>query len=139
VTMKSSALPDSVADTKDSILNEVIACAHAGECDHRCSRVFRIVQDELMLLREMNIPLPTLCPNCRSIIRMRLRNPLKLWHRKCMCNHPLTNNSKQTTEYKNTTVHEHGDKPCSNEFETSYSPDRPEVVYCESCYQKEVV
>ncbi len=24
------------------------------------------------------------------------------------------------------------------EIKTSYSPDRPELVYCESCYQNEV-
>jgi hypothetical protein len=27
---------------------------------------------------------------------------------------------------------------CENKFETSYSPDKPEIVYCETCYQKEV-
>ncbi|KKU15526.1 MAG: hypothetical protein UX22_C0008G0019, partial [Candidatus Jorgensenbacteria bacterium GW2011_GWA2_45_9] len=35
--------------------------------------------------------------------------------------------------------HFHGDSPCPNEFETSYVPDRPEIVYCEACYQAEVV
>jgi len=25
-----------------------------------------------------------------------------------------------------------------NEFETAYAPDRPEIVYCEKCYQQEV-
>ena len=28
---------------------------------------------------------------------------------------------------------------CGSEFETSYSPERPENVYCEACYLKEVV
>jgi len=28
---------------------------------------------------------------------------------------------------------------CDVEFETTYAPDRPEIVYCEKCYQKEVV
>jgi hypothetical protein len=47
---------------------------------------------------------------------------MKLWHRQCMCskNHP-----------------HHGGR-CSNEFETSYSPDRKEIVYCEQCYNSEV-
>ena len=31
-----------------------------------------------------------------------------------------------------------GGGKCTNEFETSYAPERPEIVYCESCYQKEV-
>ena len=27
---------------------------------------------------------------------------------------------------------------CKNEFETSYAPERPEIIYCESCYNSEV-
>jgi len=27
---------------------------------------------------------------------------------------------------------------CTNEFETPYAPDRPEIVYCEECYNKEI-
>jgi hypothetical protein len=27
---------------------------------------------------------------------------------------------------------------CNNTFETSYAPERPEIVYCERCYQGEV-
>jgi hypothetical protein len=34
--------------------------------------------------------------------------------------------------------HGHKDK-CQNEFETPYAPARPEIVYCEQCYQTEVV
>ncbi|MDI6602737.1 MAG: hypothetical protein QME57_01275 [Patescibacteria group bacterium] len=41
--------------------------------------------------------------------------------------------------YKNTNKHFHGDKPCPNEFLTTYAPDRPEIVYCEKCYLQEVV
>jgi hypothetical protein len=33
--------------------------------------------------------------------------------------------------------HEHKGK-CQNEFETPYAQERTEVIYCESCYQKEV-
>lgn len=41
--------------------------------------------------------------------------------------------------YKNTITHFHGENHCPNEFETTYSPDRPEIVYCEECYNAEVV
>jgi len=41
--------------------------------------------------------------------------------------------------YANTVKHFHGDQPCPNEFETTYAPGRPEIVYCEKCYQSEVV
>ncbi|MBU1255355.1 hypothetical protein KKH35_00610, partial [Patescibacteria group bacterium] len=59
----------------------------------------------------------------------------KLWHRKCQCAGHQSNNKI----YKNTIEHpHHKDKHCPNEFETSYSPDRKEIVYCEACYNKEV-
>ncbi|MES2023631.1 MAG: hypothetical protein V4439_03025 [Patescibacteria group bacterium] len=31
-----------------------------------------------------------------------------------------------------------GGARCNVEFETSYAPERPEIVYCEKCYQQEV-
>ncbi len=62
--------------------------------------------------KKNTIPLPLLCPNCRHAERLTHRNPPKLWHRQCA--------------------------KCTNEFETSYAPDRPEIIYCESCYQQEV-
>jgi hypothetical protein len=37
-----------------------------------------------------------------------------------------------------TTNHFHGTEKCEVEFETSYTPDRPEIVYCEKCYQQEI-
>jgi hypothetical protein len=40
--------------------------------------------------------------------------------------------------YQNTVSHFHGDFPCPNTFETSYAPERPEIVYCEQCYNQEV-
>jgi hypothetical protein len=42
-------------------------------------------------------------------------------------------------KYKNTVSHQHGSAPCPNKFETSYSPEREETVYCEECYQAELV
>ena len=62
----------------------------------------------------MKIPIPRRCFYCRHEARLKRRNPFKLWHRKCM------------------------KLGCENEFETSYSPDRPEIIYCEKCYQQEV-
>ncbi|KKT22561.1 MAG: hypothetical protein UW08_C0006G0001, partial [Parcubacteria group bacterium GW2011_GWB1_43_8b] len=66
--------------------------------------------------------------------RLKQRNPLKLWHRHCQCKGKKSENNT----YTNTITHQHGDSPCPNEFETSYSPDRPEIVYCEQCYNAEI-
>jgi len=114
ITKRSEELPDSVTETSDSILDEVIACEHKGKCEEGCMTAFRILPEDLKFYKRMNLPLPHLCSNCRRFQRVKQRNPLKLWHRKCM------------------------NDGCSNEFETGYSPERPEIVYCESCYNKEV-
>jgi hypothetical protein len=79
-----------------------------------CKRNFRITKGELDFYKRMNIPLPHKDFECRHKERMLKRNPRNLWHRKCM------------------------KEGCVNEFETSYSPDRPETIYCERCYQQEV-
>ncbi len=39
---------------------------------------------------------------------------------------------------KNDKNHFHGVEKCSVGFKTAYAPDRPEIVYCESCYKQEV-
>jgi len=107
-------LPDDIRDTDDSITKEIIACAHEGKCNHQCTKVLRILPQELEFYRKLNLPIPRICVNCRHYERLKQRNPLKLWHRHCM------------------------KEGCKNEFETSYAPERPEIVYCEHCYQNEV-
>jgi hypothetical protein len=79
-----------------------------------CRNAFKLIEAELRFYQKFSIPLPHKCFWCRHMERRRKANPLKLWHRKCM-------------------------KPgCANEFETSYNSDRPEIIYCESCYNQEV-
>ena len=121
-TKISSDLPDNIAEITDSISNETIGCLHNGECSHRCSGAYKILPEELQFYKKMNLPVPTLCPNCRYYERLKLVDPIKLWHRQCMCDKS----------------HQHHNGRCSNEFETSYAPDRPEIVYCEQCYNSEV-
>src|SRR3989339_555995 len=108
-------IPDSINDIQDNdILNKVIECSHKGTCNQQCTEAFKIIPEELSFYRRMNLPLPRLCPNCRHYERLAQRNPMKRWHRQCM------------------------KEGCTNEFETSYAPERPEIVYCERCYQNEV-
>ncbi len=135
VTIKTGELSDNIKDVSDSILNDIIKCQHANkECGEQCTEAFRIISQELQFYRQMNIPLPRLCPNCRHYQRSSKKNPIKLWHGKCQCGGAKSENGVYTNEVK----HPHGETHCMNEFETSYSPDRPEIVYCESCYNSEV-
>ena len=125
VTIEAKDLPDNIDDVDDSILEEVIGCAtvendknllkadqQAGKTG--CTTAFKIIPSELEFYKKMNIPLPRYCPNCRHHQRLKNRNPLKLYKRTCM------------------------KKGCNIEFETTYAPDCPEIVYCEKCYQNEV-
>ncbi|MFA4975521.1 MAG: hypothetical protein WC839_02190 [Candidatus Paceibacterota bacterium] len=106
-TLKSENISDDINKVDDSILEEILCCI-------KCRRNYKIIQNELIFYKKMQIPIPRRCFYCRHANRIKRRNPFKLWHRKCM------------------------KEGCQNEFETSYSPDRPEMIYCEKCYQAEI-
>ncbi|MEK7138011.1 MAG: hypothetical protein AAB787_00740 [Patescibacteria group bacterium] len=132
ITLKSDDLTDNINDTKDNILNETIECEHAGNCSDECTSAFKIISQELQFLKRLGIPLPRLCPNCRHYERLTHRNLPEFYQRQCQCE------GKTGKTYQNTATHFHSEDKCPNEFETSYAPDRPEIVYCEQCYQSEV-
>ncbi len=73
---------------------------------------FRIIKNELNYYKRMWFSLPTKHPDVRHTERMGLRNPRKLRDRICM--------------------------KCWINIKTSYAPERPEMVYCEACYNKEI-
>jgi len=133
-TIESENLPDHIKDIQETILEEIIACPNNGDEKTQCTKAYRIIKSELDFLKNNNIALPRFCPNCRHYKRLKQRNPFHLWDRKCQCAGATSENKK----YKNTIEHSHGADHCPNEFETSYAPDRPEIVYCEKCYQQEV-
>lgn len=114
ITILNKDIPDKIGYVNDSIINEVIECGNNGKNVNQCSTAFKINLDEFQLYKKLNVPLPKYCHNCRYYERLKLENPRGLWHRKCM------------------------KEGCTNEFETSYAPDRPEIIYCEKCYQQEV-
>ena len=134
ITKRAANLPVKISDVSDDITQETIECMHEGTCADGCATAFRITPDELKFYRNLQIPLPRLCFICRHKERLKQRNPMKLWHRKCQC----AGSKSENGVYQNTVKHFHGDGHCPNEFETSYAPDRPEIVYCEQCYNSEV-
>ncbi len=134
VTMKATDIPEHIDGVSESILKETIQCAHEGGCKERCTTAFRLVPQELELYKERRIALPRLCSNCRHAERLLERNPLQFWHRSCQCGGIKSENSI----YSNQTEHFHGSHHCPNNFETTFAPDRAEIVYCEQCYQAEV-
>ena len=129
ITIESKDFPSNLDSVKDSITKEIIGCENRGKSSNYCRGAYKITIDELNLYRKLKVPLPRLCFLCRHENRLKMRNPMKLWHRSCMCG---SQSSPSTTA-----KHDH-EGQCANEFETSYSPDRLEIVYCEKCYQQEV-
>ncbi|MBI2888383.1 MAG: hypothetical protein HYY10_00485 [Candidatus Liptonbacteria bacterium] len=149
VTMQSADVPARIEDVRDSILEQILECATASPDASGaraegqgpdpeasgCTTAFRIIPAEFQFYRRMKLPLPRLCPNCRHYSRLAKRNPLKLWHRRCMCSGAK---SQGKITYSDTSEHFHKNTACPNEFETSFAPERTEIVYCEACYQAEV-
>ncbi len=81
------------------------------ECES-CHRGYNISNIEFDLLNKLKQPIPHSCSNCRHKRRFDRTNKPNFYDRNC-------------------------DK-CGIEIRTSYSPDRPEIIYCEKCYQLEV-
>ncbi len=75
-------------------------------------KYYKIQKAELTFYRKMNFPIPRLCPDERHKRRMALRNPRTLFERAC--------------------------NSCNAKIQTTFSPDRPEKVYCEECYLQHV-
>jgi len=122
IDIQTENIPDNITELKEDIIGKVIECEHKGTCNEQCTEAFKIIPSELQFYQRMNLPIPHLCPNCRHYQRLKQRNPLKLWHRQCMCEKKHANHAGK----------------CKIEFETSYAPDRPEIIFCERCYQQEV-
>ena len=77
-----------------------------------CGKNYRIIAQELELSMKIDVPLSHYCANCRTLNLKNWKNPRKLWDRQCT--------------------------KCSTSIQTTYSPDRPESVYCEKCYLEAV-
>lgn len=123
-TLDAKDIPDAIADVSDDIFQKVLTC-------EKCQRNFKIVKQEFEFYKKLHIPIPRKCFDCRHLERLHKRRPRTLWHRQCMCDRA---------------EHNHVGR-CAIEFETTYSPpegrastpERPELVFCQECYQKEIV
>ncbi|PIZ71903.1 hypothetical protein COY07_04090 [Candidatus Peregrinibacteria bacterium CG_4_10_14_0_2_um_filter_43_11] len=83
----------------------------AIECE-ATKKPFKIIRKELEFYRHHGLPLPHFHPDERRRQFIKKRAPYRLWPRQCA--------------------------KCQSEIQTTYSPDRPEVVYCEHCYLKNI-
>ncbi|MBI2415589.1 MAG: zinc-ribbon domain containing protein [Candidatus Kerfeldbacteria bacterium] len=97
------------------------APSSAQRCTN-CQRPFKYVAAETSFYEQHHMPAPQQCYQCRYATRRAWHNPQRLWQRQCLC---------QQTD------HGHAER-CAEQCDTSYAPDRPEVIYCNDCYQKTV-
>ena len=73
-----------------------------------CQKNYKIIPAELKFYRKMNAPIPKTCPDCRHATRLKIRNPRTLFLRKCDI--------------------------CEQKIYSTFVPDRPEKIACESCF-----
>jgi len=76
-----------------------------------CNNQFKLISHEKEFYKKFNLPEPEKCPTCRNITRFKKRNAFKLYDRQC--------------------------QKCQGPIQTSYSPEQPEIIYCEPCYLAE--
>ncbi len=81
----------------------------------KCEKNYKLIPDEISFYTRMGIAIPQKCFNCRHDARMQARNPRQLWHANCAS--------------------------CNKDIETSYPPEKQKIygLYCETCYQQEIV
>lgn len=123
-TVKPEDIPSTIDTVSDTFTKEILVCTD-------CGMNYRIVGKELQVLRSLHLAVPLECHDCRFKERLKRHNFPPLHKRRCMC----TNEKHQN--------HPAGDgdqygAACPREFETTYAPGRPEIVYCNSCYQEEI-
>ena len=79
----------------------------------KSKRPFRINKEELAFYRQHKFALPRLHPDVRILKLLEHRIPYRLWDDVC--------------------------KKCGKEIRSGYDPEKGYKVYCESCYQQEVI
>ncbi|MBU0670923.1 zinc-ribbon domain-containing protein [Patescibacteria group bacterium] len=73
-----------------------------------CSKTYKITDQDQDFYNQLNVPQPTLCPDCRAQRRMARRNERSLYQDKCDL--------------------------CGKDMLSVYSPDSPYIVYCRDCW-----
>ena len=78
-----------------------------------CERNYKITEQELLFYRKMILPIPRKCFFCRHRDRIIRRGPFKFFTRKCSY--------------------------CGKDTHTNLTEEVAPIMYCEKCYQQEVI
>lgn len=101
------------ADLPDNIKDVSDDILHKAVLCTESGRPFRLTKFELDFYRNHNIPLPRLHPDVRIARLLEYRLPYRLYDDTC--------------------------KKCDKAIKSGYDPSKGFNVYCESCYQNEVI
>lgn len=99
-------------EMSDDIQNVTESITKEVFSSKQSGRNFKITKEELKFYKRYGLPLPQLHFLERHANRLKLRNPRKLWKQNC--------------------------QNCQVKIMTAYSPEKPEIVYCEKCYLQTV-
>ncbi|MBI5753549.1 hypothetical protein HZA40_00190 [Candidatus Peregrinibacteria bacterium] len=67
----------------DSVVKEIFACVHCGKNFQVLAQELKLFKKIKQLITGLGTPLSNLCGNCRFDELSKLKNPRKLWQRKC--------------------------------------------------------
>ena len=127
-TINTNDIPDNIKDVQEDVLKELIECKG-------CKKAYRIIAMELNFLRQLGIPVPRFCVDCRFASRHKFVPSPVFKEMSCMC---VGEGSKEGV-YQNNNTHGHSaNDKCLHSFKTAYDVGT-DIVYCETCYQKEVL
>jgi len=107
---KETLKPENILDHIDDIKDEI---TKEVLCCIQCERNYKITEQELLFYRKMILPIPRKCFFCRHKDRVHRRGPFKFFLRKC--------------------------SNCGIETNTNLTEEVAPIMYCERCYQKEVI
>lgn len=102
---QSYILSEHIKDTSDNVTQETLSCIN-------CKVNYKITALELALYRNITVPVPNTCPNCRHQHRRSLLNPPIMSLQQC--------------------------KRCNTQISSTYPTDTTLEILCEECFRKEV-
>lgn len=109
ISAQNTIATENLPDKIEDVSDDILSSAIQCEIT---GKLFKIIPQELKFYREHRLPLPRRHSDQRHWDRLKFKNPYKLFSRICA--------------------------KCSSPIQTTYSPDRPEKVYCKKCYLEEI-
>lgn len=107
---RETLLPENIPDHINDVKDSITN--EILECI-TCERNYKITPQELLFYRKMILPIPRQCFFCRHKDRVRRRGPFKFFIRQC--------------------------SNCGEDTHTNLTEEVAPIMYCEKCYQQEVI